>query len=187
MQRATANFHASGNHFLNGDPMTALALVEEATRLEPFSAEYRALMAALMAEAGFPGEYDIDRANEIARHAFRMGHRHQETLRVLIAYYFVSEQHKMAFDMASKQSVLNMPYRPEVWDTRGALVEHVIANLDDGGDTLFGQAQRRLWLEKGLAIRDEMLEAEEGNYAEVIGGDDLYLLFMIWEDELNAP
>lgn len=182
--RAIAQVTASAYSMGAGDLESAIVLSKRAVKNDPFRPEYKALAAIRLGMVGQTAEQGIAEREALAESAEKQGQFSADTLVMLVEYYYNTGQFEKAY-AANGRLVEIEPYRQEYWLARGQLIQGILEKLADAAGTT-GMDQRKTWLEKGIAIPQEMQEMFAEKWAELQPSDELLKLIEGWQEELAA-
>ncbi len=182
--RAIAQVTASAYRMGAGDLESAIVLSKRAVKNDPFRPEYKALAAIRIGMAGVTSEQGVSEIQALAEAAEKQGQYSADTLVMLVEYYYNTGQFEKAYTANGRLLEIE-PYRQEYWLARGQLIKGILEKLTNSTGAS-GADQRKIWLERGIAIPQEMNEMFATKWAELQPADELLKLVEVWREELAA-
>ncbi|MEA4892150.1 MAG: O-antigen ligase family protein [Peptococcaceae bacterium] len=158
----------------------ALYYIQKAAEQDPWKSEYKASLAFQLVSDGKVTQDAYNRSLILADQAFALGSHNQNTLRILSDYYYRTAQFEKA-DEISRQMVKNKPMYSSAWLERVKLIDTILLNFTKEDQT----AERRSWLEKGLAVSTEMEEAALGKWTPVPANNQIQEYLDQWQQQLD--
>lgn len=158
----------------------ALYYIQKAAEQDPWKSEYKASLAFQLVSGGKVTQDAYDRSLSLANQAFALGSHNQNSLRILSDYYYRTAQFEKA-DEVSRQMVKNRPMYSSAWLERVKLIDTILLNFTKDDQT----AEKRSWLEKGLAVSTEMEEAALGKWTSVPANNQIQEYFDQWQQQLG--
>lgn len=140
----------------------AVSHMEKAIALDPWRTENHAILAKLIVQQG-----KIEESQQLIDEATEKGWHTYLTLGHISEYYQRTYQWEEAYRIERRICELR-PMDPVEWERQGQMIQKALQwHLEEENSGETSEAQIQVWLDRGLALRDEMTALSKDRWADI--------------------